>query len=76
MQSSRSPDLNIGIILAVFILSGKTPFLKERLVHNILCVIGVTIVAIIRLTLYIVNPFSAVTLFHCLLVLISCPRVA
>ena len=46
MQYSRPPDLNIGIILAVFILSGKTPFLKERL-H--ICVIGVTIVAIITI---------------------------
>ena len=53
---SRSPDLNIGIILAVFIFSGKIPFLKEML-HNI---IGVTIGAIIRLTIYILNPFESV----------------
>ena len=57
MQSSRSPDLNIGIILAVYILSGKTPFLKERL-H--ICVIGVTIVAIIRLIICILNSFASV----------------
>ena len=57
MQSSRFPDLNIGIILPVFILSGKAPFLKERL-H--IGVIGVTIVTIIRLIIYILNSFASV----------------